>query len=166
MMNSFSYALSLGSNLGDRAQNLRRAVKGLEEIASKVCISPIYETAPMYVADQPMFLNMAVTLVSCHDPESFLPELKSLEQSLGRVTGIRHGPRLVDMDIILCGDVVLESEALSVPHLAFRERDFVLRPLLDIAADWIDPKTLQSVAELAEMVQSDTVQLYEEAQDE
>lgn len=166
MMTNFAYALSLGSNLGNRAQNLRRAVEELENIAEKICISPVYETAPMYVADQPMFLNMAVTLVSCDDPESFLPKLKSLEQSLGRVAGIRHGPRLVDMDIILCGDVILDSEVLTVPHIGFRERDFVLRPLLDIAADWVDPKTLQSVAELASLVESDTVQVYKEDADD
>ncbi len=160
-MTDFSYALSLGSNLGDRADNLHRAVQSLDSIAKKIRMSRIYETAPMYVAEQPMFLNMAVTLVSCCEPELFLQKLKALEQDLGRIAEIRHGPRLVDMDIILCGDMMLESAVLTVPHSGFRERDFVLRPLAEIAADWIDPKTGQSVAELAKMVRSDTVQLYE-----
>ena len=160
-MTDFSYALSLGSNLGDRADHLHCAVKGLEKIATKIRISRIYETAPMYVTDQPMFLNMAVTLVSHSAPEAFLQKLKMLEQELGRVEGVRHGPRVVDMDIILCGDTVIETTGLSVPHQSFRERDFVLRPLAEIAADWIDPVSGQSIAALAKKIQSDTVQPYQ-----
>ena len=158
---SFSYALSLGSNLGDRAGYLYRAVQELEKLADKVCISPIYETAPMYITDQPMFLNMAVTLVSGDEPERFLQKLKSLEQSLGRITEIRQGPRVVDIDIILCDDIMMDTDDLTVPHLGFRERDFVLRPLAEIASDWIDPETGKSVVELARMVRSNTVRLYQ-----
>lgn len=161
MMNEFAYALSLGSNLGDRVGYLHRAARALEKVSHKICFSRIYETAPMYVTDQPVFLNMAATLVCCDVPQDFLPKLKNLEQELGRVAEIRHGPRVVDIDIILCGDMIIKDDGLTVPHQAFRERDFVLRPLAEIAPDWIDPQTGASVANLASRVRSDTVYLYQ-----
>ncbi|NQY82434.1 MAG: 2-amino-4-hydroxy-6-hydroxymethyldihydropteridine diphosphokinase [Alphaproteobacteria bacterium] len=165
-MTELAYALSLGSNLGNRAENLWQAVQSLEEFGHHIHTSRIYKTAPMYISEQPMFLNMALTFVSFHAPLSLLRCLKTLEQQLGRPEGIRHGPRVVDIDIILCADLMINIEGLTVPHQFFYERDFVLRPLAEIAGDWIDPRSGASIAELGAMMRSDEVQLYNSVEKE
>ncbi|CAM5778644.1 MULTISPECIES: 2-amino-4-hydroxy-6-hydroxymethyldihydropteridine diphosphokinase [Brevibacillus] len=126
--------LALGSNMGDRADNLRQAVEKLHgrEGISVVRISPVYETAPVGFVDQEAFLNMAVAVETDLTPEKLLESALAVEQELGRVRTIRWGPRTIDIDVLLYGDTALDQEHLTIPHPAMTERAFVLVPLRDV----------------------------------
>jgi 2-amino-4-hydroxy-6-hydroxymethyldihydropteridine diphosphokinase len=127
--------LGLGSNEGDRLANLRAARDALvlHEILVEAS-SSVYETAPQgEVRDQPDFLNAAVRVRTALGPEELLDAAKAVERDLGRVPGgIRHGPRPIDVDVLLLGDVEYTSERLSLPHREVTSRRFVLEPLLEL----------------------------------
>jgi len=151
--------LALGSNLGDRLANLEAAIARLAPAVAVTARSRVYETAPMYVTDQPAFLNMAVRGETGLAPGSLLAHLKAVEAELGRRSGgVRFGPREVDLDILLYGDAVLATPALEVPHPRMVERAFVLRPLADVAAQLRHPVLGRSIAALlAEAPGAETV---------
>ncbi len=143
--------LSLGSNQGDRAGNLRAAVRALNERdgVRVAAVSRGYATAPMGVVDQPDFLNAAVVVETELTPLELLDAVKEIETRLGRGATYRWGPRVIDIDIVLAEDTVITSDMLTLPHPEFRSRAFVLKPLAEIAPDDIDPLTGKTVAELA-----------------
>ena len=140
--------LGLGTNLGDRRANLGAAVAALAHVAEIQACSRVYETAPMHVIDQPAFLNMAVRATTLLSPQSLLAEAKAIEKRLGRVDGRRYGPRLIDMDILLYGDMVMEDEILTIPHPRLTERRFALAPLADVGASVVHPVEDRTVAQL------------------
>ena len=140
--------LGLGANLGDRATALRAAVRGLGRFLNITDASAVYETAPMYLTDQAAFLNMAVTAETALTPPALLTAIKELERRLGRTPAVRYGPRQIDIDIILYGDVVHATETLEIPHPRLHERAFVLVPSADIAADWLHPGRRKTVGRL------------------
>lgn len=146
--------LALGSNIGNRDDNLRAAIIGLSAELSLTSVSPVYETTPMYVSDQPRFLNMAVRGYTELHPDRLLALIKILERQLGRTPSKRFGPRLIDIDILFYGMEATKSEDLVIPHPALHERLFVLRPLSDIAPHWVHPRigstVLEMLAELPE----------------
>jgi len=145
-------ALSLGSNLGDRAENLRRglqAIDTVEEVRLEAW-SHCYETEPVGPPGQPPFLNVAATVVTNLRPEAFLAAMLGIELDNGRVRKKRWEPRALDIDIILWGDAVIDLPDLYVPHREFRKRAFVLTPLADIAPEMTDPVSGMTIAELAE----------------
>ena len=125
--------LSLGSNLGDRLADLRLAVAGLGEAVR--AISPVYETAPWGIADQPDFLNAAAELSTRLSPRALLDLCLDAERKLKRVREERWGPRLIDIDILVFGDRIIHETGLEVPHPRMLERAFVLAPLAEIAPD-------------------------------
>jgi 2-amino-4-hydroxy-6-hydroxymethyldihydropteridine diphosphokinase len=139
---------SLGTNLGDREANLRRAIGRLRDIATIDAVSAVYETAPMYVTDQAPFLNMCVAARTVLAPEDLLPRMKQAEAEIGRIPGRRNGPRLIDIDLLLYGDRIVDRPELVVPHPRMAERGFVLAPAADIAADWRHPVDGRSIAAL------------------
>jgi 2-amino-4-hydroxy-6-hydroxymethyldihydropteridine diphosphokinase len=142
-------AIALGSNLGDRDAHLRGAIQALVPGFSNLRVSSFYETDPVDVPQaQPMFLNAAATGESELSARAVLDALLEVEQQLGRERLYAHAPRTIDLDLILYGDSVINAPGLIVPHLRFRERRFVLEPLAEIAADWIDPVTGKTVREL------------------
>lgn len=144
-------ALGLGSNIGDRLGMLRSAVRSLQrEGMTILAASDVYETPPWGVTDQPLFLNACVVVGTELSPEDLLLFLKETEKKLGRKEGLRWGPRAIDLDILLYDNLLLDSPALSIPHLRLHERAFVLRPLADIVPDWKSPRSGQTVAEMAE----------------
>jgi 2-amino-4-hydroxy-6-hydroxymethyldihydropteridine diphosphokinase len=130
--------LGLGSNVGDRMANLRAAREALERHGVSVTASSsVYETEPQgQVLDQPDFLNAAVRIETDLGPEELLDASKAVERELGReLGGVRHGPRPIDVDLLLLGDVEYESERLRLPHRDVLGRRFVLAPLLELDAE-------------------------------
>ena len=144
--------LALGSNLGDRAANLRAAVARLAEQVVVERLSSLYETAPAYVLDQPRFLNAALRGRTALAPLDLLAFLKRIERELGRAGGVRFGPRPIDLDILVYDDVALDTDALTIPHPRMAERPFVLVPLAEIAPDLRPPGWPRPVGELAREV--------------
>lgn len=140
--------VALGSNLGDRVDNLSRAMKALDGIIALSAWSPVYDTAPEYVTDQPRFLNMVVRGETDLSGPDLLARLKAIEAELGRVPGQRFGPRPIDLDILFYGDAVIDLPDLTVPHPRLAERVFVLRPLADIAPGKRHPATGRTVVEM------------------
>jgi 2-amino-4-hydroxy-6-hydroxymethyldihydropteridine diphosphokinase len=126
--------LALGSNLGDRADNLRQAVQKLHgrQGIRVVRVSPVYETDPVGYVEQDAFLNMAVAVETDLPPEKLLEEALAVERELGRVRTVRWGPRTIDIDVLLYGRQAVEQEHLVIPHPAMAERAFVLVPLRDV----------------------------------
>jgi len=132
--------LALGGNIGDRRANLAAAIDRLGEQVYIDRSSAVYETAPMYVTDQPPFLNMAVSGTTRLPPWELLRFVKGIEAELGRREGgERFGPRPIDIDILLHGALVMSEPELEIPHPRLAERAFVLAPLADIAADLRHP---------------------------
>jgi 2-amino-4-hydroxy-6-hydroxymethyldihydropteridine diphosphokinase len=127
--------LGLGSNEGDRLRNLRAARDALVlyEVAVETA-SSVYETAPQgEVLDQPDFLNAALRVRTDLGPEELLDAAKSIERDLGRGSGgVRHGPRPIDVDVLLLGDLEYSSDRLTLPHREVTSRRFVLEPLLEL----------------------------------
>jgi 2-amino-4-hydroxy-6-hydroxymethyldihydropteridine diphosphokinase len=148
--------LGLGSNLGDREANLLEALKRLEATGLKVvALSRFFETPPAYVLDQPDFINACAAVeVSC-PPHDLLKILLQIEVAMGRVRLIDKGPRVIDLDILLFGDVILDSEDLTIPHPAMLERLFVLEPLCDIGMDVLHPVKNATIGELLEVLRTD-----------
>ena len=134
--------LGLGSNEGDRLANLRAARDALvlHEVAVEAS-SSVYETAPQgEVSDQPDFLNAALRVRTALGPEELLDAAKAVERDLGREPGgLRHGPRPIDVDVLLLGDLEYSSARLSVPHPEVTSRRFVLEPLLELDPDLVLP---------------------------
>ena len=137
--------LALGSNLGDRQNNLESAIVALEAAGvSIVQRSALYETEPQDFKDQPWFLNMALEVETACFPIQLLAVLQRIEREMGRIRGreaVPKGPRTIDIDILLYGKTVLEVPQLAIPHPRMSERRFVLEPLLEIAPDLRHPKT-------------------------
>ncbi len=130
-----------GTNLGDRAANLARAAALLE--ASGVVIaqsSRVYETAAWGLPDQADFLNQALEAYTERPPLGLLELLLGIEQKMGRVRVQKWGSRLIDLDLLYYGRLVMETERLTLPHPFLHQRNFVLAPMMDIAPDWEDPK--------------------------
>jgi 2-amino-4-hydroxy-6-hydroxymethyldihydropteridine diphosphokinase len=142
--------VALGSNLGDRAENLKAAVDSLRELGDVRAISPIYETAPVGFLAQPDFLNAVALLDTPLTPEGLLAALLRIERSHGRDRqhAIPKGPRTLDLDLLDYDGQVLKTPRLTLPHPGLENRAFVLRPLLDLAPDWRHPVLHQGAAEL------------------
>jgi 2-amino-4-hydroxy-6-hydroxymethyldihydropteridine diphosphokinase len=140
--------LSLGSNLGDRAGNLRTALGKLAQLGNVVAVSSFYETEPVEFTAQPWFLNCAAKLDTEKMPRQLIAAILALEQSMGRQRKQQKGPRTIDIDILLFGSSIIEIPSLTVPHPKLHERRFVLEPLAEIAPDARHPAFKRTVREL------------------
>lgn len=140
--------LALGTNLGNRTGNLRAAIESLPPSVIVHQTSPIYETPPWGLTDQPAFLNMVLRGETHLAPLELLTHLKQLETELGRTPTVHWGPRLIDMDILFYDDLVLSTPGLTIPHPHLHERAFVLVPLMDIAPDLVHPVLGKSIKDL------------------
>lgn len=126
--------IALGSNVGDRADNLRRAITALHEVGAVVRVSSVYETKPVGFADQENFYNAVLVLQTTHDAQALLHALQRTETVLGRIKTIRNGPRVIDLDILLFDNQHIHTTELVVPHLRLCERAFARVPLAEVLA--------------------------------
>jgi len=125
--------LSLGSNLGDRAANLERAIEALAQTGVRVLLrSSIYETEPVDFIAQPWFLNCVVEAETSLTPRQLLEELQSIERKLGSKKLVPRGPRIIDLDILFYDFAVVREAAIEIPHPRMADRRFVLVPLAEI----------------------------------
>ncbi len=131
--------IALGSNLGDRAENISKAVSELNKIIEVTHLSTIYETDPVGGPEQPDYLNAVLIGESELDPADLLTKTLEIESALGRTREVRWGARTLDIDLIIAGDVVSNSEFLILPHPRAHERAFVLEPWLEIEPDAVLP---------------------------
>ncbi|MCK4979827.1 MAG: 2-amino-4-hydroxy-6-hydroxymethyldihydropteridine diphosphokinase [Candidatus Delongbacteria bacterium] len=130
--------LSLGSNIGNRQGNLKKAVQKLEETKLKVLkISSIYETEPLGFTEQNKFFNIVLTAEFPEDPYTLLSKIKKIENDLGRERKFKNSPRTIDIDIITFNDQKIDSESLTIPHKEYENRKFVLIPLAEIEPNFI-----------------------------
>jgi len=142
-------AIALGSNLGDREANLAFGLSALPGFITNLKHSSWHDTIPVGVsADQPRYLNGVVIGETALDARALLDRLLLIESEAGRTRPSPMAPRTLDLDLILFGDKTIEEPGLAVPHPRFRERLFVLEPLAEVAADWIDPVTGRRIKEL------------------
>jgi 2-amino-4-hydroxy-6-hydroxymethyldihydropteridine diphosphokinase len=141
--------IGIGSNLGDRHKNCLRAIELLRYNGLYVTNqSAMHETKPWGVTEQPEFVNMAVEAETDLAPIMLLETLKKIEKEMGRQDTIRWGPRIIDLDILLYGDIILKTGHLTIPHPLMHEREFVLGPLSEIAGDVVHPVFKKSIADL------------------
>ncbi|KAJ3153240.1 trifunctional dihydropteroate synthetase [Geranomyces variabilis] len=143
--------IALGTNLGDRGKNIEDALQKLEGSPAVKLLdtSFLYETAPMYVVDQPSFLNGCIKIRTSLEPEQLLSFLKGIESEHGRdFAAQRNGPRPIDLDILTYDALELNNQTLTIPHPRIKEREFVLRPLCDIARDMEIPGLFRTASQL------------------
>jgi 2-amino-4-hydroxy-6-hydroxymethyldihydropteridine diphosphokinase len=141
--------LSLGSNVGDRPQNLRMAIAALDGAGVKVRrISKIYETEPVDYLEQDWFLNCVVEGETARTAAELLPGLRRIEMKMGSAKAFAKGPRIIDLDILYFDEAVIDSEGLQIPHPRMADRRFVLVPLAEIAPGLRHPVTQRTTAEM------------------
>ena len=145
--------LGLGSNVGNRLSNLERALELLDATDGILVArrSSIYETEPWGMTEQPPFLNAAVEIRTSLQPGDLLAAVKAIEEAMGRVTTVRYGPRNIDVDILLYGNLVIDWQTpdLQIPHSSMLERAFVLIPLTEIAGHIQHPTAKRTIEDLA-----------------
>ncbi|MGI6374412.1 MAG: 2-amino-4-hydroxy-6-hydroxymethyldihydropteridine diphosphokinase [Anaerolineae bacterium] len=138
--------LGLGSNLGDRPTAIARAIELLGSRGRVLAVAPLYETEPWGLIEQPRFINSACIVEVELGPLGLLAALKAIERQMGRVAGPRNGPRIIDLDILMCDGLIVDLPCLRVPHVALAQRATALVPLADIAPEVLHPLTRQTVA--------------------
>ena len=153
--------LSTGSNIGDRAQNLGKAIANLSPKVCSLLKSSIYETEPWGYVDQPAFLNQVFKASTDLEPFELLAFLKEIEVSMGRQETFRFGPRVIDIDILFYDELVLETPSLIIPHPRIAERAFVLVPLAEIAPDLRHPVFNKTAQELRTFVDATSIEVFQ-----
>jgi len=159
-MNHIVY-LSLGSNINDRAANLKQAISSLPPQMTVKKKSKVYETPPWGYTEQAPFLNLVVMATTYVEPEPLLKHLKRLEVALGRKATFRYGPRSIDIDILFYDDLVMETPSLTIPHPHVYDRGFVLVPLMDIAPELVHPVTKIKASEMIALCNTEGIVPFE-----
>jgi 2-amino-4-hydroxy-6-hydroxymethyldihydropteridine diphosphokinase len=142
--------LSLGSNLGDREAQLRDAQSRLGTAGRVITESSFYETEPVEFTQQPWFLNCAVALETSQTPERLMTSILRIEEEMGRRRVQKKGPRSIDIDILLFGDTIMDSQEITIPHPSMHQRRFVLEPLAEIAPNARHPVFKKTIRELCD----------------
>ncbi len=142
--------VGLGSNLGDKKENLSSARQHISMLPGTIILktSSIIETEPWGNHNQPVYYNSVLLLDTNYNPAILLSELLNIEYLMGRRRDIKWGPRIIDLDILSYEDVLLKTDNLILPHPYLEERSFVLYPILEICPEWIHPETKKTIIEL------------------
>lgn len=140
MKNMHTVFLGLGANVGDKKENIKRAIQLLSEKIDQLVVASIYETKPWGYKEQDNFLNTAIKGISPLSPIELFKFVKDVEARVGRIKRFKWGPREIDIDILFYDDLVYKNHILEIPHPRLNERDFVLKPLIDL-----DPEFVHSV---------------------
>jgi len=139
--------LGLGTNLGDPGRNLASALRGLAEVGTLEAVSSVWASEPVGYRDQPGFWNLVVRLRTRLGPAALLALTRRIEADVGRRPTFPQGPRIIDIDILLYGSMIVDEPDLQVPHPRMLERGFVLRPLLELDPDLVDPRSGERLKE-------------------
>jgi 2-amino-4-hydroxy-6-hydroxymethyldihydropteridine diphosphokinase len=137
--------LALGSNLDDSKENINNAVNFLEKYVVEIVRAPFYISEAIGYTQQPNFINTALMGTTNLQPLALLKYIEQVEKKVGRIDRFRWGPREIDIDIIFYDNTIIDSKPLTIPHSQYLNRDFVLRPILDISPNLIDPKSGKSI---------------------
>ena len=140
--------LSLGSNIDDREEHIRKALTLLANICKLRRTSHLYLTEPVGDTEQDWFLNCVAEVETDIDPKKLLSSIKSIERKLGRKKTVKNGPRIIDIDILFYGDCVLNTKNLVIPHPLLQERLFVLQPMMDLNPSFVHPVLKKTIQEL------------------
>jgi len=140
--------LGLGANIGDPRGQLARAVEALREFVGEPRASSVYRTEPVGHRDQPDFYNQVVRGVTTLAPEELLDRILAVEREMGRQRTFRNAPRVIDIDLLAYGGVVMDGPRLTLPHPGIPHRGFVLHPLAEIAPEWVHPVLGRTAREL------------------
>jgi 2-amino-4-hydroxy-6-hydroxymethyldihydropteridine diphosphokinase len=140
--------LGLGSNMGDRKENLDRAIDYLSQRVRVVVVSSVYDTEPVGNPEQPRFLNMVCKIKTMLKPKELLALVKGIERKMGRMPGNPNSPRPIDIDILFYGDEVVKIPELVIPHPRLTQRAFALVPLAEIAPTLVHPVTGKNMKQL------------------
>lgn len=141
--------LSLGSNIGNRKENLKKAIQFLKKNNIKIKkISSIYETEPIGYKNQPFFYNLCLVGKTDLKPEKLLKTLKKIEKEIGRKNGIKWGPRIIDIDILFYNNIIFKKRNLKIPHPEILKRKFVLVPLYELNKNYIHPEEKTTIKDL------------------
>jgi 2-amino-4-hydroxy-6-hydroxymethyldihydropteridine diphosphokinase len=151
-----SVIIAIGTNLGNRKENIETAIQKIKENGINIeKVSPIYETAPYGYTEQPTFLNCAIFAKTNLSPHKLLDTLLSIEKEMGRVRKIHWGPRIIDLDIIFYDNLIIDEPDLKIPHPDMQNREFVLKPINDIAPCFVHPKFCKTVKTLYRELKSE-----------
>ena len=152
--------LGLGSNVGDSESLLQSALEALNGPDLKLLrVSGIYETEPIGLREQRWFLNLAAEFETNLFPKQLLHRIQKVEKNLGRTRTVRNGPRTIDIDILLYGNAVVETDELEIPHPRYRERRFTLAPLAELNPALRDPVTHRTMAEMLARLKGQSIRL-------
>lgn len=140
--------LGLGANVGDKKANIKKAVELLKGKITNIIVAPIYETKPWGFKEQDNFLNTAIKGNTYLSPLELFKFVKDVEKKVGRVERFKWGPREIDIDILFYDNLVYKDSDLNIPHPYLHERDFVLKPLMDLDPDFVHPVLKKAISKL------------------
>ena len=146
--------VGIGSNLGDKENNIKKAIALLKEKCKALKISSLYETEPVGYKAQDLFLNCAASMETGLKPEDLLNFFQSIEKISGKIITIKNGPRTIDLDILFYGNKIIKTKSLTVPHPRLHKRLFVLEPLNELCPELVHPKLKKSIGYLRNNVKS------------
>ena len=156
--------LALGSNTGDSARYIMKAIDLLGPVLHDIQRAPLYVSKAVGFTEQADFLNTVISGQTELSPQALIQVIDDVEQQVGRVQRFRWGPREIDIDIIFYGNQILKTESLTIPHPSFQERDFVLRPLVDLDSKIIDPLSHKTVKQLLDGLNDSQLSIMHKAQ--
>jgi len=142
--------LGLGSNMGNKEDQIKAAISRLSQIGKVIKVSSLYLTEPVGVTDQDWFLNCVIEIETDVEPKTLLTSLKAIERKLGRIKTMKNGPRCIDIDILFYGNEVVQTKNLIIPHPQIQNRLFVLQPMMDLNPCLMHPVLQKTIQELYE----------------